>query len=64
MMHGAKVASTYVLKQSAGPVLSFDTHNEIMHFFSDPHNPGGIGSDGKGMEETLSLLLWRPLKIR
>ena len=21
-----------------------------MHFFSDPHNPGGIGSDGKGME--------------
>lgn len=47
---GAKVASTYVLKQSAGPVLSFDTHNEIMHFFSDPHNPGGIGSDGKGME--------------
>lgn len=33
-----KVESLYSLKQSAGPVLSFDSHNEIMHFFSDPLN--------------------------
>lgn len=45
-----KVTSTYSLKQSAGAVLSFDTHNEIMHFFSDPANPSGIGRPGKGME--------------
>lgn len=38
-----KVESLYSLKQSAGPVLSFDSHNEIMHFFSDPLN--GIGGD-------------------
>lgn len=31
-----KVVSLYSLKQSAGPILSFDSYNEIMHFFSDP----------------------------
>lgn len=44
------VTSTYVLKQSAGIILSFDTYNPIMHFFSDPANPAGIGTNGKGME--------------
>ncbi|MCD8184451.1 MAG: DUF4302 domain-containing protein [Bacteroides sp.] len=42
--------STYSLKQSAGVILSFDTYNEVMHFFSDPKNPAGIGTNGKGME--------------
>lgn len=42
--------STYILKQSAGVILSFDTYNEVMHFFSDPANPAGIGINGKGME--------------
>lgn len=45
-----KTTSTYVLKQSAGVILSFDTYNEVMHFFSDPANPAGIGTNGKGME--------------
>ncbi|GAT62350.1 DUF4302 domain-containing protein [Paludibacter jiangxiensis] len=42
--------SLYSLKQSAGAVLSFDTYNEVMHYFSDPANPDGIGAAGKGME--------------
>lgn len=31
-----------------GPVLSFDTYNEIFHFFSDPAIPGlpGLGYEG------------------
>lgn len=45
-----KTTSTYVLKQSAGVILSFDTYNEVMHFFSNPANPAGIGTNGKGME--------------
>lgn len=28
--------SHYSLKQSAGPVISFDTYSQAMHFFSDP----------------------------
>lgn len=42
--------STYVLRQSAGVILSFETYNEVMHFFSNPDNPANIGTDGKGME--------------
>lgn len=42
--------SLYSLKQSAGAVLSFDTFNDVMHYFSDPANPDGIGTAGKGME--------------
>ncbi|MDR0938770.1 MAG: DUF4302 domain-containing protein [Mediterranea sp.] len=48
-----QVTSTYSLKQSAGRVLSFDTYNEVMHYYSDPWNPDGIGSIGKGMEGDL-----------
>lgn len=33
---GDEVKSLYSLKQSAGPILSFDTYNEIMHIFSAP----------------------------
>lgn len=37
------VTSLYSLKQSAGPVLTFDSYNEIMHLFCEP--VGGIGGD-------------------
>lgn len=37
------VTSLYTLKQSAGPVLSFDSYNEIMHLFSEPLN--ALGGD-------------------
>ncbi len=47
---GAVKTSLYSLKQSAGAVLSFDTFNDVMHYFSDPANPDGIGAAGKGME--------------
>ena len=51
-VYGADETATslYSLKQSAGPVLTFDTYNELMHFFSDPANPAGVGTPGKGME--------------
>lgn len=45
--------SHYKLEQSAGVVLSFDDYNELFHYFSDPDNPNGIGSKGKGMEGDL-----------
>lgn len=41
--------SHYKIEQSQGVILSFDSHNPLMHFFSDPHNPAGIGDDGRGM---------------
>lgn len=40
----------FKLEQSAGVVLSFDEYNDVMHFFSDPKNPYGLGTNGKGME--------------
>lgn len=48
-----KATSHYKLEQSAGVVLSFDEYNEVIHYFSDPANPDGIGNDGKGMEGDL-----------
>ena len=40
----------YSLKQSAGPVLTFDTYNDIFHFFSNPNSSvSNIGTDGVGM---------------
>lgn len=51
---GDQSATThYKLEQSAGVVLSFDEYNKIFHFFSDPANPLGIGTNGKGMEGDL-----------
>lgn len=49
--------STYRLKDSSGPVLTFDTYNSIFHFFSDPKNGAGIGSTGKGMEGDYEFLI-------
>lgn len=48
-----KATSHYKLEQSASIVLSFDEYNKVIHFFSDPANPDGIGDNGKGMEGDL-----------
>lgn len=48
--NGAGITSLYTLKQYGGPVLSFDTYNEAMHYFSDPVNPDNLGEGlGKGL---------------
>ena len=44
----ATATSLYKLKELAGPTLSFDTYNDILHFFSDPAS--GVGQTGLGME--------------
>lgn len=40
--------SLYSLKEDMGAVLSFDTYNNVFHFFSDPAIPGleGLGYEG------------------
>lgn len=48
-----KATSHYKLEQSASIVLSFDEYNKVIHFFSDPANPAGVGDNGKGMEGDL-----------
>lgn len=37
------VSSLYTLKNEDGPVLMFDTYNELMHFFATPHGSSGAG---------------------
>lgn len=49
--------SLYSVKQSAGIVLSFDTYNEIFHFYSDPDDPSGLGGPGYGMEGDYDFLI-------
>lgn len=44
----ATATSLYKLRDLAGPTLSFDTYNDIFHFFSDPAS--GVGQTGLGME--------------
>lgn len=46
---GARQTSHYKLEQSMGVLLSFDEHNDLFHFFSEPANPFEIGDDGIGM---------------
>lgn len=41
--------SHYNIDQSMGSILSFDTYNEVIHYYSDPKNPDGVGTDGEGM---------------
>jgi len=48
-----RVTSHYKLEQSAGPILSFDEYNELIHFYSDPVNAEGMGTNGKGFEADL-----------
>ncbi len=43
----ATATSLYKLRELAGPTLSFDTYNDIFHFFSDPAS--GVGQTGLGM---------------
>lgn len=49
--------SLYSVKQSAGIMLSFDTYNEIFHFYSDPEDPSGLGGPGYGMEGDYDFLI-------
>lgn len=42
-------ASMYELIADSGPVLTFNTHNSLFHYFSDPKNPDGIGPIDSGM---------------
>lgn len=48
--NGKAFTSEYTLKQYGGVLLSFDTYNKAMHYFSDPINPDGIGERSKGLE--------------
>ncbi|MCL1617544.1 DUF4302 domain-containing protein [Bacteroides sp. ET71] len=48
--------SLFSVKQSAGIVLSFDTYNEIFHFFSDPGNSQG-GGNAYGLEGDYDFLI-------
>ncbi|MFA6701486.1 MAG: DUF4302 domain-containing protein [Dysgonamonadaceae bacterium] len=55
-----KVASYYSLKQSAGPVLTFDSYNEIFHFYSNPDaSVSGLGSNGIGMGGDFEFLVMK-----
>lgn len=46
---GDSHTSHFKIEQSQGIILSFDEHNPLFHYFSDPHNPDGMGTDGTGM---------------
>ena len=46
----AKEESYYSLSSDNGPVLRFDTHNSLFHYFSEPKNPDGIGPADSGMQ--------------
>lgn len=41
--------SMYQLIGDSGPILTFNTYNSMMHYFSDPRNPDGIGPGDSGM---------------
>lgn len=49
--------SLYSMKQSAGVVLSFDTYNDIFHFFAEPGDPAAIGGNGYGLEGDYDFLV-------
>ncbi len=44
------VESFYSLTGDNGPVLRFDTHNDLFHYFAEPKNPDGIGPADSGMQ--------------
>ena len=44
------VESLYSLTGDDGPVLRFDTYNELIHYFAEPKNPDGIGPADSGMQ--------------
>lgn len=37
------IESSYILNNEDGPVLTFDTYNAFMHYFSTPHGSSGAG---------------------
>lgn len=42
-------SSMYQIISDSGPVLTFNTHNSLFHYFSEPKNPDGIGPGDSGM---------------
>lgn len=46
---GVTETSMYEMIADSGPVLSFNTHNNLFHYFSEPKNPDGIGPSDSGM---------------
>lgn len=52
-----EVQSKYRIIQSTGPMLTFDTYNEIFHLFSEPSNIFGIGASGEGMQGDYEFLI-------
>ena len=45
----AQETSLYSLCADNGPVLRFDTHNSLFHYYSEPLNEDGIGPQDGGM---------------
>lgn len=43
-------SSLYEVLGDDGPVLSFNTYNSLLNYFSDPQNPDGIGPSDGGMQ--------------
>lgn len=41
--------STYVLNEQDGPVLSFNSWNDILSVFTDPVDPKSLAEDGEGL---------------
>lgn len=42
--------STFVINEQDGPVLSFNSWNDILSVFTDPVDPETLAEDGKGLE--------------
>jgi hypothetical protein len=51
------VHSSYVVRQGAGPVLSFNGYNKVIHYFSEPGADSGVGSGNYGMEGDFEFLV-------
>lgn len=51
LVHGSDVVkeSLYSVIQNGGPVLTFDTYNEVFHAYSDPVAPGESAGDDEGL---------------
>ena len=49
--------SLYQLISENGSVLTFNTYNSLVHYFSDPINPDGLGQSGMGMEGDYEFLI-------
>lgn len=54
---GVTETSMYELIGDSGPVLTFNTHNSLFHYFSEPKNPDGIGPTDSGMAGDYEFLI-------